>query len=44
MWPLAVLTGWPYYRGIFIRKCIGILPGQKKNGRINEVAVLTRWP
>ena len=34
MWPLAVLTGWPY----------GHFSGTKKGGRIKKVAALTRWP
>ena len=29
-WPLVALTGWLHLRGVFIGKCMSVLPGQKK--------------
>ena len=41
---LAVLMGWPYYRGYFYKKMYGgSCQAAEKRGHNNEVTVLTRW-
>ena len=44
MWPLAILTDDCINKIFLLRKCMAVLPGQKKTGRNNKVTVLSRWP
>ena len=43
MWPLAVLTG-DRINGVFYGTMYDRFSRPNKCGRINEVAVLTKWP